>query len=339
MSQEGAVTHIQIKGFKSIKETSLELRPLNVLIGANGAGKSNFIGVFTLLNQIRDHNLDYYVRSRGGADRLLHFGQKETESISIRMNIDEKALECHLFPTIDDNFFVAFSDNTPSQQLLFLTSRFFREVTWKIYHFQDTSDSAKIKKTCNVSDTIILQPDASNIAAILYHLKGSANYQHIINSIQLVAPFFHDFILEPEGENNTFIRLRWKHRKTDAYFDVSDFSDGTLRFICLATLLLLPKNLLPSIIIIDEPELGLHPHAIYLLAELLKSASKQTQVIITTQSVSLVNQFVAEDIIVVDTNDDSSIFRRVSEEEVEAWLVEYGMGDIWEKNILGGSAK
>lgn len=150
-----------------------------------------------------------------------------------------------------------------------------------------------------------------------------------------MAPFFLDFVLEPESDNPRQIRLRWRHRGCDDTFDAADFSDGTLRFICLTTLLLQPR--LPTIILLDEPELGLHPYALQLLAAMMRTASGQTQIIASTQSVTLANQFSWEDLIVVDLIADASRFRRLNAEELDQWLDDYAIGELWEKNILGGT--
>jgi len=141
--------------------------------------------------------------------------------------------------------------------------------------------------------------------------------------------------LESERDNPQSIRLRWKHRGSDDTFDASDFSDGTLRFICLTTLLLQPR--LPTIILLDEPELGLHPYALHLLAGMMRAASANTQIIASTQSVTLANQFSCEDLIIVDRVNDASQFRRLDEQELADWLDEYSIGELWEKNIIGGA--
>jgi len=150
----------------------------------------------------------------------------------------------------------------------------------------------------------------------------------------MVAPFLEDFVLEPLALNQQMIRLEWREKGNDHVFGPGALSDGTLRFICLATLLLQPT--LPSTILLDEPELGLHPYAITLLADLLRGASTKTQVIASTQSVSLVNQFEPQDILVVEREDGQSMFKRLEHGAMDAWLEDYGLGELWEKNLLGG---
>jgi predicted ATPase len=182
----------------------------------------------------------------------------------------------------------------------------------------------------------VLRPDGANLAAFLYWMRArhSDHFRNIVDGVRMVAPFFDDFVLEPSRLNPERIRLEWKERGSDSYFSAFALSDGTLRFMCLATLLLQP--FLPSTVLLDEPELGLHPYAITILSDLLRGASTKTQVIVSTQSVTLVNQFEPQDVVVVERHDRQSAFRRLESGEMENWLDDYGLGDLWEKNIIGG---
>lgn len=208
--------------------------------------------------------------------------------------------------------------------------------SWKVYHFHDTSDRASVRTTGDINDNEYLRPDGGNLAAFLLRLRETSKlrYQKIRDVVRLVAPFFDDFILKPLPRNPHKIQLEWKERGSDYPFLAHQLSDGSLRFICLATLLLQPD--LPSTLILDEPELGLHPYAITILAELLRGAAAEKQVIVSTQSVTLVNHFEPEHIIVVERSDGASVFRQLDEAGMESWLEEYGLGDLWEKNVLGG---
>jgi len=193
-----------------------------------------------------------------------------------------------------------------------------------------------LRKPGELKDYRFLRSDASNLAAFLHHIRINHRdyYDNIISTIQLVAPFFDDFILQPIPLSPDEILLEWKQKGYEQSFKANIFSDGTLRFICLAVLLLQPEP--PAPIFLDEPELGLHPYALSLLADLIRVASQTTQLIVSTQSVSLVNHFAPEDIIVVDREGTRSIFRRLSREEMQEWLDDYSLGELWEKNILGG---
>ncbi|HZF10176.1 MAG TPA: AAA family ATPase [Thermoanaerobaculia bacterium] len=346
---------IHVAGYKSIRDQTLDLGLLNVLIGANGAGKSNLMGVFRLLNEIAEKNLQVFVAQAGGADRLLHFGRKVTEEIAIDLKFDRGSYSCSLVPTENDrlifqsenaylpvaNNSFSFSTGQSESKLLDLTRTpadvpLLTLQQWKVHHFQDTSVSAKVKQTGDLADNAYLRPDAGNLAAFLYRLQETqpSAFRTIEDTVRMVAPFFRRFDLRPDRLNPSKIRLEWQEKDSDTYFHAHDLSDGTLRFISLATLLLQPE--LPPTVLIDEPELGLHPYAITVLASLLHAAASRTQLVVSTQSVTLVNQLSPEEIIIVDRQDGESVFRRLTEEEIAGWIDDYSLGELWEKNVLGG---
>jgi len=355
--------HITIEGYKSIRKMDLELRDINVLIGANGAGKSNFVSGFGLLRDIVEQRLQSHTARHGGADSLLHFGRKQTPSLLLKLDFGPNSYEANLAPAAGDQLFIESEkcwfqgrgDARPFEVSLGSgmkesglpdeaekkSGRIARHVlnslrSWKVYHFHDTSESSQVKQKQPIDDNSALRPDASNLAAFLYRLKQTEKdaYRRIIASVRMVAPFFDDFTLRPDPVREDQIQLEWLEKGSDSYFNAHALSDGTLRFICLSTLLMQPK--LPTTILIDEPELGLHPYAIHQLAALIRSASQHSQVIVATQSVTLMNQFEPDDVVVVDREGDESKFRRVSAEEVAAWTDDYALGDLWEKNIIGG---
>lgn len=357
--------YITVQGFKSIKSIEkLELRPINVIVGSNGAGKSNFIGVFSFLNAIRDGRLQDYVAKAGGTDRILFFGSKVTDKIHIQISFDEETRQYQidleatdintLIPVDEINYFWD-EARRRGKKIDFLhwvgyeagiskikdsSASYVRQhlAGWRIYHFHDTSINSPMKKTGKINDNRFLRPDGANLAAFLYLLrsKHEREYSLIRRAVQQVAPFFDDFELEPLALNEETIRLEWKHKQSEDYFDVSSLSDGSLRFIALATLLLQPVALRPSVILINEPELGLHPYAIALFASLVKQASVQTQVILSTQSALLLDNFEPEDVLVADLVDGGTQFRRLSTKALEVWLDEYSLGQLWEKNEIGG---
>ena len=362
---------ITVKGFKSIKSIEeLELRPINILIGANGAGKSNFIGVFSFLNAIRLGRLRNYVMRSGGADKILHFGSKTTQQLSIEIgfengkrkyNIDLAPNDADgLFPS-NENVYTSVKQETipddafstlyallggDSEAGISSTKQKSRAITcvrehlfhWRLYHFHDTSVSSPIKKTVPLNDNRYLRHDGSNLAAFLYYLreKHGRSYDMIRRTVQLVAPFFDDFFLEPLALNEDTIRLEWRHRGSDGYFDAASLSDGTLRFIALATLLLQPKELRPSVLLLDEPELGLHPAAIVIIASLIKQVSTETQIVVATQSPLLLDHFEPEDVLVTERVEGATQFTRLDREKLKIWLEDYSLGQLWEKNEFGG---
>lgn len=358
------MSHVQsltVSGYKSIRELKdFKLNSLNVLIGANGAGKSNFIGLFRLLNEMYEQRLQLFVQTQGGPDAMLHFGRAKTQRLHAEFYFAQNGYQFDLVPTNDNR--LVFSDERSwfggikhpgsysaslasghaESQLKEAADQFSPYVrrsvsNWRVYHFHDTSESAKVKQQHAANDTLRLKTDAANLAAYLRMLRErhSAEYQRIVSTIRLVAPFFHDFVHRP-GDPKT-VELEWTQKgNSDTPFKAHMLSDGTLRFICLATLLLQPVHLLPDTILIDEPELGLHPYAITVLAEMFQQVAESRQLIVSSQSVELVNELGAEDVIVVDQEDGGSTFRRFSQDELSGWLQDYAMGELWKRNILGG---
>jgi len=354
---------ISIKGFKSIKSLDLDMNPINILIGANGAGKSNFISLFTFLRNLSGGKLQIYVELQGFANTFFHFGSKTTSNMSIDIEVGKNGYHVDFIHSESDDslvFLKEYCTFTGSKKIFHVkgklgesgllagseaSSDYVRQYTRKymqkcrVYHFHDTSATASFKKASNLQASDYLYNDAANLAAFLYRLKEMHHnsYLDIVSAVQTVTPFFHDFYLEPRGhEGDESVFLKWTHKEHDLPFSANQLSDGTARFICMATLFLQPQELMPNTIVLDEPELGLHPAALDVLADLVKSASKKNQVICSTQSVTFANQFSSEDFIVVDQAKGVSKFKRLKDKELEHWLDEYGMGDIWTKNLIGG---
>ncbi len=354
-----AIKTIKIQNFKSIRKTEIEMRPINILIGANGVGKSNFISFLKFVSQIVAQKLQLHVAKNGRADNFLYFGRKRSTFLSgaIKFNNTYKTeYEFSLIPSQSDNFIFndersnysnkswAFNSGTEESTLKQYDGYEAKYLlpnlnSFKIFHFHDTSFNAKVKQPCTTNDYAYFQEDGGNLAAFLYKLskKNLQNFKMIERVISSIAPFFDSFYIEPDEINEQQIFLRWREKDSEQLFTAHNFSDGTLRMICLATLLLQPNP--PDTIIIDEPELGLHPFAISKLAGLIKSAATTSQVIISTQSVEFINQFEADDIIVVERNDGQTTFQRQSNTTLAPWLEDYAIGELWQKNIIGGRPK
>lgn len=355
------ISWLHIKGFKSIKDQCVDLKRINVLIGGNGIGKTNFISSFELMRNIYNQNLQNYVLRKNGANSLLYLGRKRTSEITINLNFNhndtsnryivelaeaqdklyiKSAQTAYLynggwyFQTHDRNKLEATLINDRTGQAHYVAPLM---ESFEIYHFHDTGDTSPMKSPSNVNDNRFLRPDGSNIAAFLYYLQvvHPKHFTRIEHTIASVSPFFKGFNLVPNRLNKEIISLEWQQEGAgDDYFNAYQLSDGTLRFICLATLLMQPEP--PQTIIIDEPELGLHPSAINKLGALIEKASAESQIIISTQSVNLVDNFQPEDIIVADRVNNASVFRRLNSDELKEWLESYSLGQVWEKNIIGG---
>lgn len=356
---------LTIMGFKSIRELKdFKLNALNVFIGANGAGKSNLIEFFRLLRGIIDGKLDEYIRSGGGISDFLYNGRKVTSEQEFVARFGPRGYRFCLKPGPLNNCFLTkearyyhygtsgwweLGDSPDNRSLLVneakdnsKNSKYSKPVydaisSWQIYHFHDTSSNAAMRDYEIIQDNKFLRFNASNIAPYLLYLrnKQERTYQEILNSVRLVMPFFDDFLLDVEefGKKQK-VNLSWMQKGSDYPMQPYHLSDGSIRFICLATALLQPSP--PSTIIIDEPELGLHPSAIAILAELIKSSSESTQLIVATQSPSLVDHFDVEDLVVVNRNKGASTFARLEEQDFNQWLEDYSVGELWSKNVISG---
>ena len=348
---------VNIQGFKSIADAEIPLNSLNVVIGANGSGKSNLISVFHLLERVLSKNLQVYIASE--PDRFLHHGRKETPALSLDFYFGQNSYGFTLKSVQDTlifenerveyrgywNYAEPIAVGHKESKLEDAAKSYHNKIpkyvfpkvrNLMVYHFHDTSNSSPAKQTSDIDDNHFFRPDAANLPSYLYCLqqKHLIQFQHIEEHIRLVAPFFDRFVLEPSKLNEKKIKLEWRQKGSDAYFDAYSLSDGTLRFICLATLLLQPTP--PALILLDEPELGLHPFAIRILADMVEDASRRVQVVLATQSVTLLNNFAPKDIIIAENDGMKTTFQHVNEEKLEHWLAEFSLGELWEKNVLGG---
>ncbi|WP_224740711.1 AAA family ATPase [Olleya marilimosa] len=348
------IDYIEIEGYKSIKKTKLELKPINILIGSNGSGKSNFISFFEFLNQLYEQKLEEYIALRGGQEKMLYQGLKTTVNISAHLSFNSGVNGYSFTLTSGDDKMIFTKENlwyhdnpwsmasyTPKAGVKFnkkgrgeYVNRFLR--SFRKYHFHDTGKNSPFSETSHVdNDSFFLYEEGSNLAAFLNSIlnENKIVYNRIIQTIQSIAPYFSDFFFQPNEKG--YLRLQWQSKYSSTVYGANDLSDGTLRFIALTTLFLQPN--LPNTIIIDEPELGLHPFAIAKLAGMIKSVSlKNVQVILATQSADLINHFSADNIITVDQFEGESVFNRLDEANLKSWLEEYNIGDLWQKNIIKG---
>lgn len=345
--------YVKISGYKSIKDEKIDLTPINLFIGANGSGKSNFISFFDFLNRLYNRNLHEYIALKGGVDKILHKGQKVTDNIAFKVEFENGRsgysanlkLGTEGFVFTDERLIYQ-GDNGVGINLFDRESRL--KITdnyrapyvirylngFRKYHFHDTSSKSPFTALSHIqNDIYYLYDNGSNLAAFLFEIKNKEHivYNLIIKTIQSIAPYFLDFELIPNDE--LYVRLQWKDKYSDSIYGVTDLSDGTIRFIALTVLFLQPN--LPDAIIIDEPELGLHPSAIAKLAGMIKSvSSKGCQVIIATQSTDLISHFSPDSIITVDQIDGCSKFNRLNSETLREWLKDYTIDDLWKRNII-----
>lgn len=358
-----------ISGFKSIsakKPLKIELGNITLLLGANGSGKSNIISFFKMLNCIMSGSFQLFVEKAGTSQVFLNYGSNHTSTIKGEMNFESN--------TDFDNYSFQLTHATPDRliissetivwgkkdraqpQTIPLSSDFKESAlihnqrepvtivrrilaNCKVYQFHDSSAQSRIRQSSPVEISTYLQSEGHNLASFLYFLKKNhaANYQRIVSYIRQIVPQFNDFYLVPNAKG--YVMLTWTERSPNDYIMLPEqFSDGTIRFIALATLLLQPEKTMPNVVIIDEPELGLHPFAITQLAEMIKEAAINTQVVIATQSPGLVDEFEADQITIIqwDEESESTIAKKLNKNDLADWLASYSLSELWDKNVFGG---
>lgn len=362
------LSEVNIGGYKSISTVeplTLKLGDVNLLLGANGAGKSNIISFFRMLSYMMSRSFGQYVEMAGGANVLLHYGAKCTPAMSGQLTFTaEKSVDTYRFSLAyaatdrlivteesvnwhkegqDKPYAVTLEPNFRESSLIDSTDSVARTIRrmlsgCKVYQFHDSSTEGPLRQTCPIETANYLQAQGNNLPSFLLFLRENYpdSYRRIVDYVSDVVPQFQDFYLEPTGH---FVSLRWMDRSaTDYRFNVHQLSDGTLRFIALTTLLLQPPATMPHVIILDEPELGLHPYAIMQLSEMIKDASLHTQIIIATQSKDLVDYFDIDDVSVVEMNPDTlcTSVTRLNREDYRLWLERYTVSELWDKNLIGG---
>ncbi len=368
LNKKSRLKEIKISGYKSlgtdIQPIDLEMSNLNIIIGANGAGKSNFISFFQMLSNMMTGALQIYVGKNGSSESMLQFGSKRTKMISATLVFQNdkftNTYEFSLVKAVNDTLIFAeeaigdgknrYELSSGQKESFLLTNeashaseRAVRAILsgCKTFQFHDTSSEAHIRSAANIDNNRFLMSDGGNVAAYLYMLKMKHGqyYKRIVDYVRYVMPSFHDFFLEPQLLNPQWIKLQWVENGNREYvFGPEHFSDGILRFIALATLFLQPPELLPQVIFVNEPELGLHPQAIDVLASMVKKAAESTQVIMATQSPRLLDSFEYKDIIVAEKDKETgcTMLNRLKEDDVKIWLEDYSLSQVWEKNIIGG---
>lgn len=364
---------MRIRGFRSLKKVELHnLTDAVVLIGANGCGKSNFIRFFDMLSwMLKSRQLGEFIEQQGGADDQLYRGNRITPRMEaeIRLRTD-KGLNDYSFALSygsPDRFFFS------SEQFRFSKAGRSREAKWitlesghresriveaaqsgipdinpttasvivtllrncTAYQFHDTSASSNIKRMWDTQDNYRLRSDGGNLAAILHYLEHHElrRFDLICKHISRVLPVFDRFILD---ERFGRVQLRWKAKGIDRSFGAHLTSDGSLRFFALVTLLNLPSAMMPDVILLDEPELGLHPAAVTLIGDMIRTLSERRQIIVATQSPLLVDCFELDEIVVLDLCDDATVFHRLKPDEYKHWLDDFTAGELWQQNLFGG---
>ena len=390
------ITHLHLESFKSFKSLDFELKPLNVVIGPNGSGKTNFLDFFRFLSEAMSNHLADAIYNRGGLWRLSFGGSRDplTFRLGLLMRTEEDpedpdlridlSYTCEIRPY--DNQYEIFAerfggsqrsrkhgdkdwdkalldkmareglpklsaDATPlvSYPELALSSRRAAVDGFADVFVQDTRniqwvsnslmgpDAVGRRPSYTRSDSLLL-PDGDNLSSVLHFLSNDPQHretrERLLDVLRIAYPDFEDLSFRAPAQGQVI--LSWKDKRLKDAFDANFLSDGLLRFLSLLVVLLNPRP--PSLILIDEPEVGLHPSLIGLIGELLVDASTRTQLIVATHSPQLLNELQKEHICVVETDKEgaSTITRASEKPDIDAWLKNFTLGETWLQGNLGG---
>jgi len=359
-----AIERCHVSGFKSIRDAEIPLKALNVVIGANGAGKSNLVSFFSFLRASLDGRLDSHVGRYGGPNAFLHLGSKFTREIKCALTVNTEVGRGTLYQRLEfqapdtlaysrnhaqaprgvdrsnevviDGLCSVIKEDGPDfpQQVIY----FRLKDGIGIFHFHDTTLTAPIRAAGYLEDNLRLHENGANLAAFLYRLKSTnaGVYKRIVSTVRMCAPFFDDFSLAPRALDSNRILLNWRQKDCDYEFGPHQLSDGTIRAMALIALLLQPETELPKFIVIDEPEIGLHPYAVNVMASLFKKTSHHAQILVATQSPTLLDEFSPDNVVCVERREHESSFIRPDAAKMSEWLIDYSLGELWQKNVMGG---
>lgn len=278
-----------------------------------------------------------------GGDDALFFGAERATSDGVEADLGSGHRESVLRSPPDPN--MRLTGRTLSGYLAAISA----------FHFHDTSLGSALRINGRANDTREIRSDGANLTAHLLELRRShdlaamASWRRINELVRQAAPFIKELtpvVVDPSVHpsyldnpdvdlSSASVRLDWIDQR-DNVFGPDQLSDGTLRFIALVTALAQPARRLPPFLSIDEPELGLHPAALSVLAGLIRSVSSRAQVVLATQSPALLDHFAPEEVVVCELVDGETHLRRLDPARLKDWLEEYTLAQLYDKNLLGG---
>lgn len=343
------IKSVSIENFKSIKNLKeLELENINILIGPHGSGKSNFLFFFEMVGKFTECSFQHYVIEQGGAKALTNNSTTPSPNIQGKITFQEGEYTFTLSPDKDNCLtfakekIVFYKDQktwTPTKDTenetyeSFLRQKRSNELfvkqlsqtfqTYRVYNFNDTSFSAKVRKPCNINDNRYFRTNGENLVAILYLMKKRyrANYDRLLYLFQYVLPSFDDFKFIINDKNPEFIRLQWKTKNTN-YMDIAYMPDGCLKILCLLTLFLQPTDFMPKTLFIDNLDTGISPRIIKMITMLIKEISSNTQIIAVAYSPEIINIFKHDCIITTEFKKGQSHFKRLDSSHLTNWLID-----------------
>jgi len=379
------INHIKIEGFRRLKEIDLPIRPLMVIIGANGVGKTSLLDAYSLLSASATGGLNSKLSQFGGLSSVLTRDDADCVTLFVDMDVPGyKPLEYEIslttkgagyaisreilsqtrnknkhaeaFKHIDskDNDIKYFEtekevlirpnwEYDPLETSLFQVPKMFRQpeelrrilgsVTQ--YHVLDVGSRAPVKLPQQMKPADLPGADGEDLIPFLYYLRESnrERYEAIEDSLRAAFPNFESLSFPPVAAG--MLTLTWKDRNFRKPFFMHELSEGTLRFLWLVSLLQSPG--LSTVTMIDEPEVSLHPELLSFLADLMREASKRTQLIIATHSDRLIRFLEPKEVVVMDSDDDGCTTAQWGDTlDLDDWLKEYSLDEVWRMGRMGG---
>jgi len=379
-------TQLEVRGYRRLRQVELQLAPLNVLIGANGVGKSSVLDAVDLLAASAEGSLENAISEAGGISSLLTLdGRTDSLRFSLQLPIGtDQPLKYELnisregvgygirreqltqrqdlmlpdpFKFIDSraghvlyhdpveknlvrpNWDYKATETALSQvPRMYQTPEKFRQLlasSSALYHSLDVSFRAPVRLPQPLQPANTPGSDGSDLLPCLYTMRETDRdrYEAVEDALRIAFPTFERLDLPPAAAGR--LTLGWKDRNFTQPIYPHQLSEGTLRFLWLATLLQSPG--LPAVTLIDEPEVSLHPEMLRLLAELLREASSRAQLIVATHSDRFVRFLQPKELVVCDLAEDGGMLvRRASDLDLDGWLADYALDELWSMGRLGG---
>lgn len=381
-------SNLQVDGFRRLQKLELPLRPLNVLIGANGVGKTSVLEVMSLLSASATGRLQDTLSAAGGLGSVMTLGRPDPMRLHLTMPveqaepieyeftlvagglgyslpeerltqrrpgtdgkdpffkfIDSRHRDIRYFDTDAGKLVRPTWDHKPLETSLSQVPKMFREperfrellASSSLYHALDVSPRAAVRLPQPMQPAPLPGPDGENLMSCLYFLRETERHRFdaVEDTLRVVFPNFDRLDFPPAAAGS--LTMAWRDKQYAKPLYPHQLSEGTLRFLWLVTLLQSPE--LPTVTLIDEPEVSLHPEMLRLLAGLFREASSRTQLIVATHSERLVGFLQPAELLVCDLDEaGTATITRADDLDLEGWLAEYSLDQLWRLGRLGGRA-
>ena len=381
---------IHVQGFRRLHDVDLKLRPLNVLIGANGCGKTSLLDVFTLLSASASGELKATLGEYGGLDPnltalssipgekapFMRFELDRTSddfpvvkyAISLKArgtayHIPEERLTQHIdeskpepmkhiesthgrvryFDPGEKGLKAPEWEHDPTESALSQVLKMyqqperFRQVLGSSthYHVLDVGVRAPVRLPQKMQEASLPGQDGEDLLPCLYWMREAApeRFEVIEDTLRVAFPAFERLNFPPVASG--MLAMSWKETTSKSPFFAHQLSEGTLRFLWLVTLLYSPG--LTEVTLIDEPEVSLHPELLSILADCMRDAARRTQLIVATHADRLVRFLKPEEVVTFDVEEEgASTATRAEDLDLDAWLKEYTLDQVWQHGRMGG---